>query len=209
MNGVCGCVRTQSTRLGILLNLLITGWRHINMDDIRKLKILSARLNRIDYQINLGGCCVVAAAVAKQLSKTMPVQIRVLNNYDKVARSIVKARPRIGNNEVYDWNSKGIHFGHVVLQFKVNGVTHFWDTETLAEKVAPMYRYWTMYPGSLTVQEAWELSNDEHGWNDSFNRDNIPTIRASVNHFFNHSIKQPFEKLAFNEMRLANRLICP
>lgn len=176
------------------------------MDGINKLRILSARINRIDPKVNSGGCCIVAAVVAKQLCRFIPVKIRVINHAGRGNKSIIKARYKVGYNEVSEWNENGIYFGHVLLEFKVNGVTHYWDTETFAPAIHSKYTRWKLHPGALTVKEAWELGNDTDGWNDSFNRDNIQTIRNAVYHFFKYSINMPYEKLAMNELTIQHKL---
>lgn len=179
------------------------------MDDLRKLKILGARLNQIDSNINTGGCCVVAASVAKYLSKTTPVKIRVLSSYKSRTSTISGNRPKLGyhfGSEVCSWNDKGIHFGHIVLEFKMNGVTHYWDADTLTTQLKSPYCKWKMYKGALTVKEAWVLGNDEDGWNEGFDRANIPNIRSAISHFFRKSINIPYEKLLSNQSLLSSKL---
>jgi hypothetical protein len=148
------------------------------------------KLNDRYHYINFGGCCVIASYMADQLHKLgIPVRIVVAESLWATSYfpHIDKVRRKLNNtvNTARDWNSKGIEFGHVVVEVKINNLWHILDTE---HGCLPSKEYWKRTPrrpfgGYLTLHEARFLAGRGDGWNPSFDRDQIKGIKQMISKY--------------------------
>jgi hypothetical protein len=173
---------------------------------IKKLKILSARLNRLAPNINKGGCGVVASLIAPYISMYYPTIVRALD--DSEIADLNQVRPRIKSTSLSAWNAKGVHFGHIMLELKVGDVSYWYDTISLSKHVPPKQlgdHVLLPHTGFLTYEEVRSISSRGGGWNKRFNRDHIPALKTCIQHFFTHSINKPLRELQSAEKVLRTK----
>ena len=156
---------------------------------IKRLERLAYALSESFPNLNSGGCCVAAAHIAYQLKyrHNIEVGIRVEIWSDtspcpniEVARANIKD---VIHSTPSEWNSNGIHFWHVLTEFVVKGVKYHFDSNGIAavDPDESGYEYSAvslvrLYPGILTVEEALLLASKQKGWNETFNRKDIPAL---------------------------------
>lgn len=149
-----------------------------------RLKELSSKLIDNHPFVDYGGCCVVAAHVAKHLSKHVPVRV-VVGNYDDA--DLDEIRPNINPLDMREWEANGVGFEHVLVEFKENGRWYTFDSTHGVKRRA---EFWGSYcfcekaEGCLTIKEATALASSGYGWNSTFDRHEIPTIRRRIGRFF-------------------------
>lgn len=155
----------------------------------KRLEKLAHRMQELFPEINSGGCCVAAAHVAYQLKYRHNIEagIRVEAWSDSDPRPTIEvARANIKDvihSTPSEWNSNGIHFWHVLTEFVIKGVTYHFDSRGLVAvkpgKGSDEYSAISLirlYPGLLTVEEALLLASKQKGWNETFNRKDIPAL---------------------------------
>lgn len=157
-----------------------------------KLKALGDAVKARYPNINYGGCCVYASAVAKRLEE-LGVKVDVcVPDYADVA-TVEDARNNLQRNGVLgvcarEWAEAGISFNHVAVRYR-NGFrwyTHDTDaTHTGRDGFGcsdwrPNEPRYTALPDGMTPDEAWTISDDPRGWNSTFKREHIPAIRQMV-----------------------------
>lgn len=147
---------------------------------------LIATLNNLAKQtiaqhpnVDKGGCCVVAAHIAQRL-KALGVEAWVVtgSTWWTGSKNIDEIRNDVQyNNSKDDWESNGIDFAHVLVEFKWRGRYYAYDS-THGAVIAPHYWNnicWIRNIGSFSVEEAHSFAQDD-GWNITFDRDQIPAI---------------------------------
>lgn len=131
--------------------------------------------------INRGGCCVYAAAVAAALQPKMPVRIRAYN-WDALEDTRLEVlKQENPGNTMSQWYSLGLDFYHLVLEFEAEGQAYHCDAETVLPAEAMHAKIGgTLLEGSFTVEEAQVLADDASGWNPTFDRNVIPDVHALI-----------------------------
>lgn len=131
--------------------------------------------------INHGGCCVYAALVAEELVKHNIDSVGIVAAYDAAgtAKSIDTIRSNIRKNTVDEWQSNGVSFNHVGLEFKIKGRKKHYDTRGVV-KAALRFDSMPIYKGRLKLDDMKKLASRRAGWNSSFNRRNIPALRQLI-----------------------------
>lgn len=138
---------------------------------------------KIEFEnINRGGCCVFAAEVGKKLQKYFPVRVRVLG-YGR--RNLNKVRQNIIENQIWEWDSNGVELRHILLEFKYNGKRYFFDAGDGVREAKRSEDGMNVYAGHLTIEEADELAK-QTDWNDTFDRSDIPYVKAMIKDFFKY-----------------------
>lgn len=166
-------------------------------DLLNRLRRLAKNLNNTLINPNRGGCCVIAAEVGAYLEQIVPVRIRVSNDhfdfmdeddwegcdYNNLNDLIDVLGPRA--EDQFAWNENDVFFGHVIVEFDVDGRTYHMDTSgvRLAKKRDPSFG-WLMYDGYLPVNVAKALADVPGNWNWKFDRRQIPAIKKMVRHAF-------------------------
>jgi hypothetical protein len=166
---------------------------------LKKLKVLSARINQIAPRVNYGGCCVVASKVAPLVNELYPSKVRVLSNWGKA--SIDEVRNKIDPSKVRNWNNNGVVFSHVVVEMNVDNVDYFYDTEEISKHVPPAWcreHNMKMLPGWVSFEEAAVLAADASGWNDRFDRSLIAPIYDVVDEFFANFQTKTYDELVLS-----------
>lgn len=180
----------------ILSNQLTTG------DDDMSTKKLLKMLNELGKEaelriesLNSGGCAVFAAHVGyylKYRAGIKDVKLRVGNFWadeESEIPSVEEARNNLHPNaNAYEWNRAGLCFGHVILEFKTGKTKPVWrhyDSSgvTGVSNVTNNFGY-LLHPGEMTVEEGLAIAADRAGWNERFDRGQIPAlIRLIDKHF--------------------------
>ena len=147
----------------------------------RKLNKLGKEVIKRYPSINYGGCCVYAAIVATELKKYKidACGIVASRSAGETDYSIDQARNNINKNTVQSWENNGIVLSHIGLEFEVGGKKKHYDTKG----VRPASRYsgdLTIYKGRFQHAELKQLAAKKSGWNNHFNRRDIPAIRKLV-----------------------------
>jgi hypothetical protein len=130
--------------------------------------------------INAGGCCVYAALLGEALKQRGDkFRIVVDGGIWGGNISIPRARRNIKNTaSVREWNANDVNFYHVFLEVKDDrGEWRGVDGEGEAHA---MHRL----PGFLPLPDAQLLAATEDGWNDWFNRKQIPKLRRIIHKHF-------------------------
>lgn len=138
--------------------------------------------------LNYGGCCVFAVIVGEELRRlSIEPRIVVKGGFYIAPPSIEldEVRPVITNVEdAIEWNRNGVEFGHVGLRFQLdNGITYLYDSTGPAKEGDHMQLY-SLYRGTLSLEDGKLLAGNWHNWNRMFDRDCVPTIRKVVRHVF-------------------------
>lgn len=162
---------------------------------LRRLRSIQPALQLIP-NLNHGGCCVVAAAVAGALERLgVPVEV-VSTSYSTTnvpanARTVLlDSGYEVENAGNYAWDDAGLYRSHLGVRFKLGGVLHTWDSDTLwrggkafggwANSTGPRDPCNYPFGQGLTVREAQALADDPKGWNKDFKRKHIQRIRDIV-----------------------------
>lgn len=139
---------------------------------------------RVDH----GGCCVVAAQMARYLSTIVPTRIVAGIGWcgdpdadlDHIRNVIDDPKSKM------DWEMKGVDFHHVLIEFEHNGETYTFDS---TDGVKRRDEFWenqraiTPADGEFLVDEARSFA-DEDSWNPMFSRREVPTVRRRITNFF-------------------------
>ncbi len=127
---------------------------------------------------NYGGCAVVASILAKNLLPHVDdLKIVCTHTWYDTTLNIDSVRDKVKDNTVHSWNSVGIAFNHVWVEFKWNNRWYAVDSEGLRSRRA-LYSNWSKpFVGSFTLKEINQLAMSPSGWNSTFKRKQIPHMR--------------------------------
>jgi hypothetical protein len=153
--------------------------RNENMDLLYVLDTLGQRINRWYESINAGGCCVYAAIIGAELEKR-GIETRIIVAAYGAKNNIEEVKNKLKNpGNMQEWEDNNVWFNHVGVEFKYNDIWYHYDSDGTHRKRA-MLKEFKIYPGRLAPAEAWTVACDENGWNDSFNRRQIPSLKRHV-----------------------------
>lgn len=152
------------------------------------LKELGKEANEKFPTLNMGGCCVFAAEVARRLQKRGVEQVEVIASAvnPSTATPLDMIRTDLLNNnksplERYNWDAMGASFMHVAVRFCLNGKWYTYDSDILRCSRTSFGRpSYEARRGAHTVDEAIAFANDESGWNSTFNRKQIPAVKRLI-----------------------------
>lgn len=151
------------------------------------LRALAEQANKQFPDLNSGGCAVFAVMVADAL-RAQGINARIaVAMYHPPGLSMFSARHNAkhgGNNppEMEDYNASDIYFNHVAVSFIINGRRWIYETtgglqrRTRHTHVMGM----SLVPGSLSVDEVRPIAFSPWGWNDQFDRDDIPLVQELI-----------------------------
>jgi hypothetical protein len=159
------------------------------MNILSQLKKLGKRINSDFSNINDGGCAVFAAAVIKELEeKGISAYARVCSpicekNYGKsVTYARENSRPR-SLKHGRDWNDMGVRFHHVVVEFTINGIHYFYDSDNLRRN-SPRFTGYHVRKGQISPKEIQQIAHDGTvRWNDCFDRKHVPEVQKTVEEY--------------------------
>lgn len=130
--------------------------------------------------INRGGCGAMAAMLAFQMQKIAD-EVKIVTcgghaNVDEV-------RHNIKNNSLWEWETQGVEFYHVWVEFKWNNRWYAMDSEGIKTRRMQYRRWRKPSPGSFTLNEMRNLARGG-GWNWAFNRDQLHWMRPMISRRF-------------------------
>lgn len=151
------------------------------MDLIEKLNQLGKAVYRASPNINYGGCCVFAAAVALELERRgfRARGIVASHNARGHKTPLGRIRPKVKKNSIYEWRDNGIYFGHVGVEFTYKGRLYHYDSHGVHPKETSLDGM-PIYKGRMKPEEMKAIADSPEGWNSSFPRRDIPTVRRLV-----------------------------
>lgn len=165
------------------------------MDILKALKQIGEAVRTEVPNINIGGCCVFAAAAFNHLKDLgLKPKIRVADP-DAPPKALGVVRKSIDPTDIEQWNVNGVWLGHVILEFSYDGKKYFFDSTGVAERNGrrePFLGY-DLFRGSLSFKEANEMASVSRGWNPRFHRSDIPTMKSLLDENFGR-LKDSIEK---------------
>ena len=161
----------------------------MNVSDLQE---LATRVTKVTENINYGGCAVFASMVSPHMSIFFPgSKIRVMGRNPEIDVSAVRPSDP---TDVYEWNSNGVHFGHVVIEFSVKGETFYFDSDGVhtKEKLENEYPFAQFHVGEMLLEDVTALASTEDGWNFMFERRFIPQMKTAMREFLSDYCLRPF-----------------
>lgn len=161
------------------------------MNIIAKLDLLGKEVLRRYPTINCGGCCVYAAMIVSALRKHKIKASGIVassraDRFNAADSSIDVVRSNVLKNTQDEWNKNGVSFSHVGVEFeykaRIRTVKRHYDANG-CHPVNSKLDGMTIYKGCLTLGELRVLAGTEEGWNDMFDRKDIPELRRLVNSY--------------------------
>lgn len=161
------------------------------MDIIEALNVLGKRINRWYPNINSGGCCVYAAMVAEELHKRgvdvcIIVAAECSDDDEGHNADLNYLERNIKSNSKADWNNNGVFFNHVGIEFRIGDDIYHYDSNGVHPEDV-MLDCWRLYEGRISIETAKSLAEEAEGWNTTFNRKSIPSLRLHVSNFFKNA----------------------
>lgn len=138
-------------------------------------------------RLNLGGCCVYAALVGRELLKHgIPVRGIAAGEpgytgHDE-ALSLSRIRPHVENkNYLNDWeyNANGMNIHHIGLRIGRGKDALLYDSNGFAED-ARWLSGERVIPGTLSIPELEGLASVRENWNHRFDRRSIPRLKTLI-----------------------------
>ena len=161
------------------------------MNITAKLDLLGKEVSRRYPWLNHGGCCVYAAMIVAALHKhkikaTGIVASWSAESLNKSGVTIDKVREGIKKNTHTEWNNNGVNFSHVGVEFeykaKIRTHKYHYDSHGV-KKAGKTLDLMPIYSGRLNLEELKTLAGTKRGWNDTFDRKDIPALRKLVKDF--------------------------
>lgn len=159
------------------------------MITIDELNDLAAIVSKSIKNINWGGCCCFASVVGARLREHFPVEIVVYSDRVDEDVTIDSARLGVKYNVPAEWHSNGIWFGHVVVEYIDEfGIIRLMDSDGVCNSDDVISGGTTRVNGYLTILEATELAAVSSGWNNHFDRNQLPQMQQIINDFFDQRL---------------------
>lgn len=158
---------------------------------MRRLRNFARAVSAECEYVNHGGCGVVAGIAGEYLERWgVPVEVITPGDPPKRVRERMLEHWGYVSEEPYDWDSNGLWRSHLALRFMSGGKLFTWDTEGTVRSGRHFGRkidafngteyYWHQanYPfgEGMAVAECAMISSEREGWNNMFDRDQIPRI---------------------------------
>ncbi len=153
----------------------------------RRFNNLQAAIAEHIVNINYGGCGVLAGLAGKAL-EAMDVPVDVLTP----RRAASDVRPQVEKpGSARNWTQNGLHRSHLVVRFRMDGVSTTWDA-VLGLGGGQQVGGWgtgeAEFGDGLTVKECAVMCARQTGWNPDFDRKQIPKLRALVDYHLLHGM---------------------
>ena len=137
-------------------------------------------------RINWGGCGFMAAIIAQHLAPIVDDINIVCYSGWSANTNIDAVRSQVKINSMDGWEGVGVGFGHVWVEFKWKNKWYAIDCEGIISRALMRHKWGNPGGGSFTLKEIKAISNNRSGWNDSFNRDQVPSMRNHIGRKFNN-----------------------
>ena len=137
-------------------------------------------------RINWGGCGFMAAIIAQHLTPIVD-EIKIVSYSSWSSNTNIDAvRSQVNDNSMSGWEEFGVGFGHVWVEFKWRNKWYAVDCEGIKSQAVMRHKWGNPGGGSFTLKEIKAISNNRGGWNSSFNRDQVPSMRNVMGRKFNN-----------------------
>lgn len=148
---------------------------------------------KLNYpNINCGGCGVYAYLVGKQLEKLdKNIKVEAITNVDIFGDEIspMDALDYIKDEtDIFEWVDNGVSFGHIALCIVIDDKSPIvFDTDHIG---TGHYRFEQTesidfeFGNGFTMEQLKPLVESAKGWNESFDRDDIPYIEQMIEGWF-------------------------
>ena len=151
---------------------------------LNQLDQAAAVLSTTVENIEAGGCCVIASIVGNQIKdKVDNIRALVLST-TAVTLDHAKERADDDTNVSHLQDHGGLWISHVVIEFEVDGVTTYFDTNTGVcsgiDTILTHYDWGMDVIGEISLDEAECWADTPEAWNNKFDRDDIPMMEAIV-----------------------------
>ncbi len=148
------------------------------------LNALATQVSRKVNNINAGGCAVFASCIGEALKlRGIETRIIVAASWGTEEKNINQARQNlIFADRKSEWNNEGIHFHHVGVEYIIDNDAFHYDSNGV-QLAGVKLGEWLLYEGRMSVEDAAAVAGEEEGWNSSFSRDDIPTLRRFIRTF--------------------------
>lgn len=154
---------------------------------LNTLNLLGRRVMTAHPNVNCGGCCVYSAILGEELEKQgYHVLGKVLKPWVSVHNTNIDEVRAKNNNRplnIVEWEVNGVTFNHVFLEIYAESgvVIHHDSTRTTRWK--PTFNERDFYPGSMIVEHMKFLGSSSEGWNERFDRKEIPQLTKTIKDF--------------------------
>lgn len=153
---------------------------------IATLNTLGRRINRWYPYINCGGCCVFASIVGEELLKR-GIEARIIvgtdmDDEDRAEGSNLNDLESSVGPQKERWNDNGVFFNHVGVELRLDDDVYHYDTDGINPE-SQMLKQYLLYDGSISVETAKALADEVEGWNECFDRKQIPSLRGHIRRF--------------------------
>lgn len=146
----------------------------------RKLKVLGEKANAKFPELNAGGCCVFAAAVAKEL-ENLGLEAWVTFPKDNDKEELLRLVEDVKKKKFDGPHEYSINLWHLAVRIRHQDVEYAYDSDGLVEngKRVGNARH-IAHRDCLSSEEAEVLANEVQLWNSFFPRQQIPAVRKLV-----------------------------
>ncbi len=160
----------------------------MNSNIVNELSQLAKVIDDQFFNVNSGGCGVVAAQVAQHLQTLVDTRVVV---YTMSKLNVDEIRSKLDNPfDSTDWEHNGMCWDHVLVEFDHDGSTYLFDSTGVVEKTPSIDAGWfkLFFSGYVTLDEILAISSQAKTWNSTFDRKQIPHIVDTIADFFkNHN----------------------
>ena len=168
---------------------------------LKRLRVLAKSLTTHTPNCNWGGCAVVAGWVGKEL-KSMGVMVEVITPVSSPA-SIWGSKPAAtvrlnvtNHKDPRNWDENGLSRTHLAVRFRSAGKTYTWDSNGLVQSTSAFgkcrdgdtYTTSKKFGDGMSVEECVAIASTSKGWNDRFDRKQIPLIKHLIKHHLTHGL---------------------
>lgn len=134
--------------------------------------------------MNLGGCGVFAAALTEELMRRgIAARIRICQ-YNPAVTTVDTALKNLNHNvnSIWELGAEGLPIEHAIVEFVDESGMHFYvDTHygivPAREKFGQFYY---VAKGEFPLDLMRRLADTAHGWNNTFDRREIPKVRNMI-----------------------------
>jgi hypothetical protein len=152
---------------------------------------ISAEIENTIIEINSGGCAVFAVELVKRLNLIGFVNAKlrtygyayntkgvIINNVEQEILATNGALPNLTG----EWNDNGVWFNHVRVEWQ----NRLWDSEGACSLRHGRSWGWgsVIQDGDISVPALDLLCKPQRNWNDTFDRKQIPNVKAIMDKHF-------------------------
>lgn len=149
------------------------------MSLVLALNQLAVDTKKAHPNIHLGGCAILASILGEYLEPLGPIRFRAFS-FTRPEASISEARQRLRAPTLEGWHNAGVDLDHLAVEIALAGERYVYDANGLVRLCSLESSFATMpLEGWLTREELEALLEDE-GWNDTFSRGEIDSLRGQL-----------------------------